>query len=221
VLQDPPLELLQRVARIEAKLLPELCAPVGHHRERVRLAPTAVEGKHEQPAGSLPQRILAHQRLQLGHGLDMTTHLEVGLKAQLERDQPRLLQPADRTRGEGLVAEVEERLPPPQQERLPQNVAGFLRCTLLEEPPSVSERLLEALQIQRTRLELQHVAELAGYEHAGAERLAQLRDVDLERLHGAPRRTLPPERVDEPLLRHRLAGVEQQHGEQRALLGRP
>ena len=40
----------------------------------------------------------------------------------------------------------------------------------------------------------------------------------LERLDGSRRRPLAPQRVDQPLRWHRLARVQEQHGEQRPLL---
>ena len=53
---------------------------------------------------------------------------------------------------------------------------------------------------------------------ARGEHLAQLRDVDLERSSRRWRRILAPEPLDQPVRRHRLAGVEGQHGEQGARL---
>ena len=50
------------------------------------------------------------------------------------------------------------------------------------------------------------------------ERLAELRDVDMDAVEGARRRFFVPERVDQAVRRDDLAGVQEKHREQRSLL---
>ena len=168
------LELLQREPRIAPELLPQTCARVGHHRERISLSPTPMQGEHEQTSQPLAQRVLAHQPLELGDQLGVAANREIGVEAQLERDQPQLFQPGDRVRRKRLVAEVRQRLSPPERERLPQGIAGFSRVPLLEQPPSLREEPLEPLEIKRTGLQLQYVSGRLGHEHAVPESLAEL-----------------------------------------------
>ena len=56
---------------------------------------------------------------------------------------------------------------------------------------------------------------------AAVERLAQPRDVDLHGLGRTRRRTLTPERLDQPIRRDDLTGRQHQQGKDRALLVRP
>jgi hypothetical protein len=57
-----------------------------------------------------------------------------------------------------------------------------------------------------------------GLETPVTERLAELRDVDVDAVEGARRRRFLPERVDQPVTRDDLAGVEEKECEQRPLL---
>src|SRR5262249_53884629 len=59
----------------------------------------------------------------------------------------------------------------------------------------------------------------AADQTVSGEQLAQLRDVDVERLRAARRLPLPPESVEQPLHRDDPVRVQKQEREQRALLG--
>ena len=133
VAEDRLLELLQRLARVEAELVDERGARVLVGGERVGLAAGAVEREHQQAAQALAQRVLAHERLELGHGLGVAAEREVGLEPLLERDEAQLLEPADLVAGERLVAEVRERRPAPEPERPAQHVAAPRRVALGEQ----------------------------------------------------------------------------------------
>ena len=182
--QDRLLELLQRLARIEAELVAQRGARVLHDRERVGLAARAVERAHQQPAQALAQRVIADERFQLRHRLGVAADGEVGLEPVLERDQAQPLQPPDLVRREGLVAEVGERLAAPERERVAQHGARLLRPAGVEQAPALVEQLLEPLQIERAVGGPHDVAQRVRLDHAVVERLAQLRDVDLQRLDG-------------------------------------
>ena len=122
--QDRLLELLQRLARVEAELVDQRRARVLVGGERVGLPARAVQRQDQQLAQALAQRMLAHQRLQLGHDLGVTAERQVGLEPQLERDQPQLLQPRDLVARERLVLEIRQRRPPPERQRLTQRRAA-------------------------------------------------------------------------------------------------
>src|SRR5436190_19417111 len=88
--------------------------------------------------------------------------------------------------------------------------------------------MLEALGIEATRLDAEQVAARAGHEEgagfplppARLERLAELRDVDLERAHRRRRRPRAPEVVDEAIGRDDPVRVQQEDRKERPLLGR-
>ena len=77
---------------------------------------------------------------------------------------------------------------------------------------------LEAAEVDLVGRDVEHVPGVPGDEHVGAERLAQERDVVLERVPGRPRRALAPELLDQAVGRDRLGGVQEQRREERAVL---
>ena len=66
VVEDPPVELPQLVARFDPELLHERSPRLTVRRKRVRLPAGAVEGEHELAAEVLPIWMLRDQRLQFG-----------------------------------------------------------------------------------------------------------------------------------------------------------
>ena len=88
------------------------------------------------------------QRLQLLDDLRMALESEVGLDALLDRREPQLLQPGNGSLGEALAAEVGERQPAPQPERLAQMRGRLLRLTGRERRSPILEQPLEASQVE-------------------------------------------------------------------------
>ena len=94
LLEDRPLQLLQRGPGLEAEL-----RRASRRRARrntssaVGLPVAPVEGEHQLPAEPLAALVLGDQRLELGDEIAMAPEREVGLDPVLERRQPQLLQP--------------------------------------------------------------------------------------------------------------------------------
>ncbi len=107
--QDLLLELLQRLAGVEAELVDEPGARVLVGGECVRLPAGAVEREDQQPGEALAQRVVANEPFELADDLGVAAEREVGLEAQLERGQPQLLEPADLVARERLVLELRKR----------------------------------------------------------------------------------------------------------------
>jgi hypothetical protein len=183
----------------------------------IRLALAAVEGEHQLGAEALPVGMLGDQGLELPHQLDVVAEGELGIVQLLEGGQSQILEPRGLAPGEGLVAQVGERRAAPKgQGRLergdgpPGAISGELAAAL-------GDQSLEAMRVEPLGVEPQHIAVLAGDDHAiravagaGAQRLSQARDVDLQGLGRGRRRTLSPELVDQSIGAERLVGVEQQ-----------
>ena len=74
--------------------------------ERIGLTTRAVERQHQLRTQVLTQRLLGDQLLELGDEIVLAPERQVRLDAQLERDEPELLEPVDRRLGERLVREV-------------------------------------------------------------------------------------------------------------------
>jgi hypothetical protein len=124
--EDGRLELLQRLARLEAELVGELLPGLAIRLERLRLTPAPVEGEHELEPEPLPHRMAGHECLELRHQLGVAPEREVGLDTKLDRAESHLLQPRDLGLSELLVGQVPERRPSPEGECL----AQLLRCAV-------------------------------------------------------------------------------------------
>jgi hypothetical protein len=87
----------------------------------------------------------------------------------------------------------------------------------VQAPPLVYEAL-EAVQIERVRLDPDDVAGRSGRQHVLGERLTKARDVDPQRVGSALGRVLPPELVDQPVGGNDLVGVQEKQSEKSAQL---
>jgi hypothetical protein len=134
----------------------------------------------------------------------VSSRREVGLDSTLEAREPQLLEAGDLDRREALALELGERSAPE-------------KCECLSELAPRGE-LPDTMQIELVVCDTQEVARAPGLDPVPADRLSQLRDVDLERLSRLRRRALVPERVDQPIAGDDPVGLEEQHGQQCALL---
>ncbi len=123
----------------------------------------------------------------------MAPRREVRLDPRLEAGEPKLLQAADLGLREGLVGELGQRLAAPERKRLALLARGG--------------QPLESGEVELVLLDAQQVARRARLDTLLAERLAELGDVDLERLPPALRCLLVPECIDQAIGRHDLVGM--------------
>ena len=164
--------------------------------------------------------------LQLADDVRMPAEGEIGLDPALERGQAQLLEPLDRRLRERLVGEVGERWPAPESEGLTQCLGRRGGLPGAERALARLDERLERVQVELARLDAEQVAVSArdqvGVRRAAVlERSAQLQDVVLDDLRGRRRRPLAPELVDDPIGRDRLIAMEEEKGEQGALLAAP
>ena len=213
------MQLPKLCARLNPELVHEDLArpPVGV--ERVRLAAAAVEREHQLSVQALAPRVLARELSELADQFSVVAGGEVGLDPQLDRAEPLLLEPGDLVSREWFVGEVGERRAPPQPQRLAQDCARLVGLVCRERMTALRHQGLEPLRVE---LALPHAEAVAGRGRDDqvriAERLAQPRDIDLHPLPRAGRCVLPPQHERQPLGAHRLVGVEDEHGQQRARL---
>ncbi len=115
----------------------------------------------------------------------VATALEVGVDPILEHRDMEFLEPRDLCLGEGLVHEVGEWLPAPEGKSL----GGLPR----------GDEGLEAIEVKLARIDAGLVAGSDGEDSLAPERLAELRDVDLECLLRRFGRPLSPEGIDQAI----------------------
>src|SRR6266511_909462 len=106
LLEDASVKFLERLPWIDAELIcQDPPSPIERH-ERVALAASAVQSKHQIPPQDFPEGESSHQRLELGDDLGVTSGHQVCLQSQLQRLQPPLFQASDLTRSERDVGQV-------------------------------------------------------------------------------------------------------------------
>ena len=215
--EDCSLEVAELAGGLDAELLGERVAGLMIGVERVGLAAGAVEREHEMGVQTLAHRLGRDELLQLGDQLAVPAGLQVGLDANLHRCQPLLFEACDLCGGERGPRQLGERRPTPQREALAKQPGRRIRVARRQLAASAFDQPLEPLGIQLALAHANAVAGGSGREQLRvAQRLSQPRDVNLDRLHRAVRRVLPPQPGSQPLRAHGLVGTKQQHGEQRS-----
>ena len=214
VLEDPPLQRAELLARLHPGLLDdrETCLLVGG--ERVEPPVGAVERQHLQPAQALVRRMLARQRVELADRLPVQPELELRLEPHLERVQPLLLQTTDRILRKAPVREIRQRRPRPERERLAQRARPLPR----RHPSRLPHQSLEAAGVDRVGVDPKPVAGRPRLEGLGAEQLPQARDAVLHVGRRRRRRSPLPQLVDQPVERHHVVRLQEKQRHQRALL---
>jgi hypothetical protein len=221
--EDCALELTQLLARLDPQLPDKRRARVPVRRQRLCLAPGAVERDHELGAQPLAQRMAVHERLERADLLCVPAQGQLRLDELLGGGEPKPLQAADLSLSEGVIGEVGQRGTAPQRERFPEQLGGALRRAVRERAGALGEQALEARPVELVGADPDQVAAPLGDDQAlgviaALKRLPQPRDVHLEALRRGGRRTLVPELVDQPIARHELVGVQEQDGQHRTLL---
>ena len=208
------MERLQIRPRVDPELVHEGGTRGGIGVEGLCLAAGAVEREHQLPAQALPQRLLADEGLELADELRAAAALEVGVEPSLDCDEPELLQPRDLRLRPALVRKVGQGRSAPKVERCSQLARPLRRS----EVGSGAEASLELRAVQLLGREVEAVSVCLGRDRLRPERLAELRDVALDRGLWPPRRLLRPKRVDQRVGRHRPPALERQDSEHGALL---
>ena len=158
-LEDPLLQLDQRLARLQPELGGEQPARPLIGLERIRLAPRAVQSQHQLTPQPLLERMLGDEPLELCHQLARRAGLEVGVEPQQDRLQALLLQRPAPLRDAPLGGHVAQRLAAEQPQRLAQQRSGLLRARALACSTSSSNRHTSSSKppgLQRIPGRLQH-----------------------------------------------------------------
>ena len=105
------LEPLQLGARLEAELGVQQAAGLRVGLEGIALPAGAIQRQHPMGGQTLAQRVLLHERAELGNERFVTAEAQVGLDAQLQGIEAFLLQSRRSRLDEPLVLEVLETRP--------------------------------------------------------------------------------------------------------------
>ena len=166
----------------------------------------------------LPVGLGRDQPLQLGHELVVAPERELGVVEKLDRPQPLLLELSRLRLVDGLAGKIRKRLPAPEVEPAAEVLGRIRRPPGSESRGRLVDEALEPAEVERRRLEMEAIARTAALDPLSAERASKPVHVHLQRGDRRARRLRSPERVDEAVPRNDLVGVQEQEGQQGALL---
>jgi hypothetical protein len=149
--------------------------------------------------------------LELGDEVGVATGSEVSVEPALECRDAQLLEASRLERRERGLAEIRQRVPAPDRERLREYVS---RRLLVARPRHEG---VETLEIQLVALHVQEVARAAGLDPPGSEHAPEAVHSYLKRVRRRLGWIRPPEAVDQALARDDLVRVQQQEREERTL----
>lgn len=221
--QDPGVRVRQLAAGVDAQLVREEPPGAVEPVQRLRLAPRAVQRRHQGRGEGLPHR--------MGHGLVpehrrrpvVLAQLCVGVRQLLDRREPGLLQ---RLRG-GLErcagVGAGQRGPLPQRQGLPQHQHAVGRTALL---PGQHQEFLEPLGVQQGLRHPQHVRvpergqlDPVRLRVRAGQQGAQPGHMPLDDRTGVQRRGVVPQGARQPGHGNGGVGAQQERGEQAAAFG--
>ena len=163
--------------------------------ERVRLAPTSIEGEHQLRVEPLTERVFLCELLQLGYDVRVPSQLEVGVDSFFASRELQLLDPVELARANESKRKSAERLSAKQRERLEQE-----RTALLRRPAKrVRCESLEPVHVELSLFDAEAVA-AARLDPVDSEQLAQPAHVSLD---GVPRPQAAARRPRAPPQPHR------------------
>jgi hypothetical protein len=142
-----------------------------------------------------------------------------GVEPRFERRQPLLVQARALTVRERARRQVGQRLTSPERQRRAEQLVSPAGLAGGERAAAFGRLPLELAQVELPRTDLDPVAVGAGLDHRppAVQRLAEPRDVPLERVPRGRRRAIAPELVDQALARDHSVRVEQEDCQERAL----
>jgi hypothetical protein len=136
------------------------------------LAAAAIEGEHQLGPQPLAERMLADEWLDEVNDVAVATARQLDVHERFDRGQADVVQSSDGRNGELLVDEVGERRAPPQGVSRSQQPSAPDKVTLRHRAATVTNELLEAVEVNGCGGELEGIAgaaalhEIASAEHA-------------------------------------------------------
>jgi hypothetical protein len=216
--EDPLLEAAQLRSGLDPDLLAQRLPGLAVGLEGIGLAPGTVEGEHSLGVEALVQRMLGEQDAEIADHVAMVPDSELGVDRELDRAQPKLLEPPNLRGRERLLGDVGERRTMPELERGP---SCAIRGPLLGLAPGSFDETRESRRVDRVAGQLELVPATVGDDlgpAAWVKDLSQPRNVELDVLGGAGGGTLTPEPIDQPIRADRPVGAQREHREHASLL---
>ena len=168
-----------------------------------------------QLADTLAERVLAGERVELGHDVGRPVEVDVRRDPFLDRDQAEVVEASRLRLRPCLERKLGKRWATPEREPTEQEGAPLGRRAVAR----VRQQELETARIDLLRRDGEEISGCAGDEELRPERLPQRCNGVLERRRRELRRLRAVELVHELLGRHHVARAEEQGREKRAWPG--
>ena len=212
----------QRRTWFEPELLGERLSYACVGAQRVGLAAAAVQRSDQRGPQPLAQRVPADERFELGDDLSAAPEIEPRRELVLDEPEPSLLEP-DTVRGDPLaVAGVGEDITVEHRQRRGAPVERRRRIATGPQSRRLGGQAEHVERVDRAGLDVQHVpGSRPGQERPVAERPAQPRHLQLQRVAVHAHGLLGPQVLDQPLRTDHDARVERQPDQQLGRLARP
>src|SRR5262245_26654608 len=169
VREDRSFQILELPAGFEAQLFREHSPRVLVGGERVGLAPRAVEGQHQLRAEALAQRVLTGERLELDDELFVSTERELAVDPSSERVETLFSETFNLVARERFERYVRKRGAAPERKRLAVEGRGMLRLAVHGKRTRLDYAAPEAGDVERVRLNTEHVAGRSRRDQGGSE----------------------------------------------------
>ena len=227
--EDGRLESAQLGPGLDAQLVDQQPAGPLVGLQGVALTARAVQGHHELTPQTLTERLIAQERLDLAHQFGGSAVGQIRVHPVLHQRQTQLLQAAGLRHAPLDVAELPERLTPPQAQRLARRVDDGRIVPPLELIGAPPGQLLEPCGVELRGIEPQFVASTNRGDQCARlatrttrlEGSAQPRHVGVHGPLRGARWPVTPHRVDERVDRNRGVHPSQQQREDETFLGPP
>ncbi len=194
--QDPLMETLQLLARLDPELVDEQSPRLLIDLERVRLAAAAVQREHQHRPHSLAQWLLARKRLELRDDCLVQTSLELGLDPPLVERVSR----SSSSRAISTCANASFSMPANGRPR--QSESAERRSSARSSAGAAWDLRTSSSTRSRSSLpgrEAEEIARTRGLDPLRSQQPPQRGHLVLQRSSRGRRRPLSPQRVDQPV----------------------
>ena len=222
LLEHGAVQVLELTPRFDAELVDELLAGVVERAQRFGLTARSVQRQHQLGPEPFTEREVGDVLPEQRYGEVVVAKGQAGLDRLFEGGGPQLVEPLDLSFHERFVGDVLERLALPEAQRLEELVECRSRRPpgrLFELAGRIGHRRLEPDGVDRVRRDVEQVAAGnrakcgRGTLSGKVERLAQVRDDDVQTVGGVRREIVAPQLVDEDVGGDGVPYVEQQRAQ--------
>ncbi len=214
MLENPQLQLLQFRRRIQSQIVGELVTEHLVAGQSVCLTPRCIQGSHVQGPDPLPLRILRHPAIKLAD--IAATSINLDPDCGLNGPQLQLGQPGNLRTQHLMSIHALERLTVPKLERV-SNGGGGLHRLGVELLVSDTYTINKVDRIYLTPIETSHITAAISNDHL-PQKPAEIGNISRDRSQSPVGHVITPDRLDQPVDRHRLTRIDGQHRQNRPLL---